>query len=75
MNVVVVDVAVVMVIIIIIMFMCYVVLSYYILCVFPFVFICFFTSSELMCFLPPMLGIIMIFVVSFVNGRNLRSHF
>jgi hypothetical protein len=31
---------------------------------------CFFTSFELMCFLSSMLGIIMIFVVSFVNSHT-----
>jgi hypothetical protein len=36
---------------------------------------CLFTSSELMCFLSPMLGINMIFVVSFVNARTIRSQF
>jgi hypothetical protein len=36
---------------------------------------CLFTSSKLMCFLSPMLGIIMIFVVFFVKARTLRSNF
>jgi hypothetical protein len=36
---------------------------------------CLFTSFELICFLSPMLGIMMIFVVSFVNARTLRSYF
>jgi hypothetical protein len=36
---------------------------------------CLFTSFELMCFLSPMLGIIMIFAVFFANARTLRSHF
>jgi hypothetical protein len=36
---------------------------------------CLFISSELMCFLSVKLGIIMIFVVSFVNARTFRPHF
>jgi hypothetical protein len=33
-------------------------------------FVCLFTPSDFMCFISPLLGIIMIFVVSFVNARN-----
>jgi hypothetical protein len=59
----------------ILMFMCYVVLSYYVLCVFLFIFM--FCCLLLLnyCVSSPILGIIMIFVVSFVNARTLLSHF
>jgi hypothetical protein len=44
------------------------------LCIYLYLYFCLFTS-ELICLLSPMLGIIIIFVVSFVNAHILRSHF
>jgi hypothetical protein len=56
------------------MFMCYVVLSYYVLCVvlFIFIFVCLLLLNSY--FLSPMFGIIMTFVVLVENAHTLRSH-
>jgi hypothetical protein len=45
------------------------------LCIFLHLYFCLFTSFEFICFLSPMLGIITISVVSFVNAHTLRSRF
>jgi hypothetical protein len=50
---------------------CYLLCS---LCISLHLYFCLFTS-ELMCFLSPMLGIIMTFVVSYLNAHTLHSHF